>query len=405
MAKNKLVIIDEGHEIRTDTLKNKSGEENGKKAKATMLVCKYAKKVLILTATPFVNRSQEIINLMAMVNGTKPITVSEFKKKYMNDIEALKQYFGCNISYYKCSKDIADPSYPKVIVRTDSKKNGFINLYMNDTYYKKYTDIEKGVAIKNGLKDGKTVSMNFFVGVRQGSNVLDENNPKESPKVKWIWDFLTKSKNGPVLNPKMKTVIFSGFLDSGINGLARMLDDKGIAFSRISGTGLTEKAGDRGRQMPLAERDNEQKRYNHDKSIDKDDYSNILLISAAGGTGLDLKETRNVILLEPQFNVATEEQALGRAIRRDSHKNLSEDERNVNIYKLMLHKPEKRAFDDPSIIPKGKGKSGTTTKWVSADDAISEMELNKQKVIDEFIKTKVIPLSIEHNIMCASKEK
>lgn len=55
--------------------------------------------------------------------------------------------------------------------------------------------------------------------------------------------------------------------------------------------------------------------------------------------GLDLKETRDVILIEASWNPSQEEQVIGRAIRIGSHDKLPPNESFVDIFHLILTKP------------------------------------------------------------------
>lgn len=370
LGKDKLIIIDEAHVLRADTLKSSKGEKGGKNARAAMNVCKYAKKVLLLTATPVVNKESEIINLMSLVDGKDPITKNKFDKHILNDPEELRRYFNCNISYFKCDrlKD-KDSTYPTDITHQ-------VNLKMNKEYYKDYLKVQKNLELEYV---GKTLSNMFYTGVRQMSNNIDYKNPDKSQKVQWIMDFLLNNKNGPVKNPKMKTVIYSNYLQSGIDSIAKLLDDNDIEFSRISGTEMKSEDALRARQMSNKKRTEELNRYN------KGD-SNILLISAAGGTGLNLKATRNFILFEPQWNRAIEEQAIGRAIRSDSHTHLPKDERYVDVYRLRLSKdPTFKEFDDdkPSI-----------------DDYLIDYVFKKDDKLSNFVEKFIKPYSIEVNSYC-----
>ena len=87
--KNKLIIIDEAHNLKFKPnlfkrKKNKDEDEDpftlmevgksmpSKVSKLFIEACGYAKKVLLLTATPVLNRPDEIINMIAMVNGESP---------------------------------------------------------------------------------------------------------------------------------------------------------------------------------------------------------------------------------------------------------------------------------------------------------------------------------------------
>lgn len=369
IAKDNLVIIDEAHEIRTETTIKKKGIRAGFKAQAAIELCKYAKKVLLLTATPLVNYTRDIINLMAMVKGIDPITKTEFNK--LKTLDKLSEYFSCDISYYKCSKDVIDPNYPEVILGGD---HGIIDMYMNDKYYKEYKKIEMNISKKKGIDAGKPVTNMFYKDVRRNSNILDRDHPEISPKIEWISNFLLNNKNGPVKG-NGKTVVYSSFLSFGIDAIAKILRKKHIPFSRISGSTLEDDDDDK-KGMNQTLRQEELEKYNTNKT-------KILLISAAGGTGLNLLGTRNFILTEPQFNNANEEQAIGRAIRNKSHSHLAKKDQNVTIYRLMLHKPK-----------------DNTDKLKSADDSILELGQYKQKMIDEFINDYVIPLSIENNSVC-----
>jgi hypothetical protein len=80
----------------------------------------------------------------------------------------------------------------------------------------------------------------------------------------------------------------------------------------------------------------------------------VLLITGAGGEGLDLKGIRKVILLEKGWTVSSEEQVIGRAVRYRSHEHLPVDERYIDVYHLVMIKPiedenylERKTFDSP----------------------------------------------------------
>jgi len=66
---------------------------------------------------------------------------------------------------------------------------------------------------------------------------------------------------------------------------------------------------------------------NYDGSIVK-----VVLLSQAGGQGLDFANIRQVHILEPWYNLNRLEQVIGRAVRNCSHKALPLKERNVQIF-------------------------------------------------------------------------
>ncbi len=63
------------------------------------------------------------------------------------------------------------------------------------------------------------------------------------------------------------------------------------------------------------------------------DKIKILMITAAGAEGLDLKNIRQVHILEPYWNEVKIEQVIGRAQRRRSHIDLPKNEQNIDIYR------------------------------------------------------------------------
>lgn len=58
----------------------------------------------------------------------------------------------------------------------------------------------------------------------------------------------------------------------------------------------------------------------------------VILLSQAGGQGLDFTNIRQVHILEPWYNMSRIEQVIGRAVRNCSHKNLPLEQRNVQIF-------------------------------------------------------------------------
>ena len=61
-------------------------------------------------------------------------------------------------------------------------------------------------------------------------------------------------------------------------------------------------------------------------------YVKIVLVTQAGSEGLDYKFLRQVHIMEPWYNMSRIEQLIGRAVRNFSHKILSFEKRNVEIF-------------------------------------------------------------------------
>jgi SNF2 family DNA or RNA helicase len=107
----------------------------------------------------------------------------------------------------------------------------------------------------------------------------------------------------------------------------------------------------------------------------------VLLITKAGGEGLDLKGTRDIIIMESSWNRAVEVQVIGRGVRFRSHSDLPEDQRKVDVFYLIMKKPVVKDIDD--IKP-------------SADEMLKTLTEQKQVSIESFVE-KLYPLSIERS--------
>ena len=316
---NTMLVIDESHELRTEyynAIASLPGKDekalkkwlrSGKKGArpkpsisniSTAIKCaKQAKKVLLLTATPVMNKPSDVINLVAMIKGQNPMKEKYFNTKlYTPELDC--KYFKNMFMFYNNKNKT---NYP-------TRTNYLMKIPMTQQYYKEY----KLVAEKKHHLWHNTNPHKYLVGMRQASNDLPN-----SPKYKWVMKLLSKNR---------KTLIYSGFKHHGIYPIMKKLDENKIKYGIISG------------ELTVEERSLAVKQYNEDKI-------KILFITKAGGQGLDLKGTRDVVLLEREWNDPVEEQVVGRAIRYGSHSHLPNDEQNVSVYYLVLTKPKNNADD------------------------------------------------------------
>lgn len=77
----------------------------------------------------------------------------------------------------------------------------------------------------------------------------------------------------------------------------------------------------------------------------------LLLISATGAEGLDLKNVRHIHVLEPYWNWGRVRQVISRGVRNDSHIYLPPDERNVQPYIYLAIPPEGERLPDGGYPP------------------------------------------------------
>jgi hypothetical protein len=190
---------------------------------------------------------------------------------------------------------------------------------MSDEYYESYYKIQRDQLDRVGeavlYKAGSL--QNFFNGVRRASNVGPDL--EYSDKLKAV---ISMVREDVKKNPNIRILIYSSWLGTGIQVLEDVFKGSNIRSATITGkltTFFRKKIVDE---------------YNNLAS-----GLNVLLISKAGGEGLDLKRTRKVYILEPTWNDASIQQIIGRAVRFKSHQDLPVEEQMVDIYRLFLLKP------------------------------------------------------------------
>ena len=366
MCKDRMLIIDEAHNMRTKITFNRAGELKGGKRALALQNCAAldsAKRVLLLTATPIVNKEYDIENLISMVEGRMPLSEKEFWKKLGG--KAFAEYFKCKISMYNPDALQKGADYPEFKIHD-------IYIGMPTFYETEYQRIEDAIKeLKGTTKKGEKAELGaFFVGLRQASNKLDDE--VDSPKIVWLKNFLDT-------HPRGKIVMFSHWLDAGLSAIKKVLTEKDIDYAHIDGS------------IPVERRKQAVEKYNNEEI-------RVLLISKAGGEGLDLKATRYMILMDPGWNPATAEQVIGRGIRYKSHTHLPKSEQFVDIYKLFLVKSaEDRDIKAGKPIPtidEMKYAADSTGYVYAVDLYMRQMAGGKDTKIDEFIE-RLRPYSIE----------
>ncbi len=77
------------------------------------------------------------------------------------------------------------------------------------------------------------------------------------------------------------------------------------------------------------------------------DIIKIIMISPAGAEGINLRNVRQVHIMEPYWNEVRIEQVIGRAIRQCHHSDLPMDERTVDVFRYkMIRKNNKETTDE-----------------------------------------------------------
>lgn len=347
LFKGKCVIVDEAHHLRSETKYNLI-------LTSVLVDCH---RIMLLTATPIVNYINDISPLVNIVKrcDVLPTERDLFNFFYFDEIKLeienkhlLKDKLKGCISYY-CNK--GDPNFPKSevvwerVVMDGGQLAAYekhIRRYVYDYNIATVTDIFN---VKfDALKRGKLNS--FLSATRQISNTVD--NSTDSAKLKLI---LKRVKNNTY-----PAVIYSNFLKNGVYPMAKLLLESGISHKTITGNTHQDKL------MKIVEEYNSRK-------------FDVLLITTAASESLDLKNTKQIHVMEPHWNDAKIQQVIGRTIRYKSHSDLPVNERFVKVFRWISVFPDK-------------------IKNASADEYLLSVTEKKQEILDEFNKM-LIEVSIE----------
>lgn len=372
-----MLIIDEIHNYKKTPILEKLGPVGiaklSKTQKAHLLrgqfmpgrgyyvrkIAKSAKKILGLTATPIVNTIDDLRFPISIITGRDLANRAGDPEEFGEKIgglgtdkakESIIEMSRGLFSFYERPKD--DPRFPGYNIQN-------VYIKMPDDYYKTYTEIEQSVIFED--LDYKTDAAAFFANIRNAVNKID--NTMHSPKVLWaIKKIQDTVKSGG------KVLLYSVWLDSGIKMIADHLKTLGIGHNFITG------------DIPQTKRKDIVKDYNSGKKP-------VLLISKAGGEGLDLKGTTVAIMLEPVWNPATEMQVFGRAVRSGSHLGLPKSKQFVKCYLLFLVKPGERILQSAQDATNHKAimqlQDGSTVFVHAADQLINGFVILKRRAIKE----------------------
>lgn len=394
-------IIDEAHNIR---VKSQTAEQNEKWSHIGIdLISKYADnvKILFLTATPMFDNPREIIwliNVLIRVNNDNcdelDDSIFSKRKEYSltkNGKQSLIRAMRGKVSFLRTGnptsfpiklfeKNITEYQIPKyehgTKIRIDKNDKIYKQLKLtfseiSDEHYqliKKYRKKTKDhfhmsaqqlhnvswYSNQKATLGNTNAGLNKHFYIDNGTytpkepNIL-KNLEKYAPKIKNIINHIIEMDKGIVF-------IYSQFIPAGVIPIMLALEQFGF-------TKYTTNSSINHLKLPTQEKDKIKKRGKYivitsDEKYKSDEkYVNlakshenmdgniikVIIISSTGSEGLDLKYIRQVHILEPHFNFSEIEQAVGRAVRNNSHKELEPEKRNCTVYYHTTTYPEKYA--------------------------------------------------------------
>lgn len=355
---------------------------NNAASKRTQAVIKAApsyKKRILLSGTPIRNYPHElapILRVLSPKDKRVPLDEKEFQNRFIAEkpvkpgfiarlrgakpgIENTPKNLGLLRDVVKGKVDYFAPPKEGYPSRADRIETVPMSSEQADIYNYVTRNANPAIALKVRLnlplskKEQQSLNV-FMTGARVVSNTPRPYGGKgPSPKIEKATQHAVE---GMRADPNFKVLAYSNYLEGGVNEYARHLEKKNIPYRIFSGE-LSDK-----------------KRKEAVDAYNKGEVR-ALLISGAGAEGLDLKGTKLVQVLEPHWNKARTEQAIGRAVRFKSHEHLPEDERHVSVVHYHSAHPEK-----------WYNKYLRVKKPTAADKYLSDLAEKKEKLNQQFLE-------------------
>lgn len=366
---NKFLIVDEAHRAR-----------NPGKTQTALMQSPAAKR-LLLTGSLVYNQPSDMAGPINLVAGraTLPTNPADFEKFFIRNRVEKPGFFGKLMGKEERATSDINPSsreYLRQVLKKyvdyhpgssegfPTREDQVVKVPMHDSQTAIYdTLMDKAPSwVKDRVLSGmpprksETAQLNAFLsGTRQVANTTTpfrSNEPQYQPKIDKAVSELHTMLN---TNPRAKAIVYSNYLDAGINPYKRQLDELKLPYGEFTG------------QMGKSQRDQLVRDYNENKL-------RALLLSSAGGEGLDLKGTSLIQLLEPHWNEEKLKQVIGRGIRFKSHDHLPEEERKVLIQRYLATRPPQGILERLNLRKPGQ----------SVDEYLYGLAQQKEQLNEQF---------------------
>jgi superfamily II DNA or RNA helicase len=294
------------------------------------------------------------------------------KAKSKKQVKSTFRVFSRQASNFVFPEEIHRP-YPDptfIVSLKKNKENKNLNL-KNKINTQKQT--ERIMELEEQANNNGKIASDYKKRINNAIEELVENGEeyftgqgldKLSPKMKIILENVQLSPGLVFIYSNFRTLegveIFSKILD--FNGFVKYGEPNPNNYPTYSIYSGTEDEKDKKKILKIF-------------TSDKNKYGSeikIILATSAGAEGLDLKNIRQIHIMEPYWNQTRIEQVIGRGVRRNSHIALPEKDRNIEIFRYF------------SIFsPKN---SQITRDKLSTDEHIEQLSRKKQYIINELIQ-------------------
>lgn len=350
--------------------------------RAAMRQARDAERLLLLTGTPITNAPTDLAPLISMLTN-KYVDPKEFEDRYVGYKQVRPGLFGWLRGvkpgikpYVKNEKELRRLLEGKIDYQASKTPEG-VNVneqIVRVPLSKEQSKIQHAIRTKipPGFlwkldrefplsKDELRRLNGFLTGLRQvGLSTQPFRADKDplkafdqSAKLQTAFKNLAQTFES---DPRKKALIYSNFVDAGLGPYAAGLARANIPHAFFHGS-ISPKA----RQAAVDA-------YNAGKL-------RALLIGPAGAEGISTKGTSLIQLLDPHWNEARTQQAQGRGLRFDSHKDLPEELKNVAVQRYLNQSEEPGWFGRKFL---GRKRERT------ADEVLERLTAEKEQLNESF---------------------
>lgn len=348
-------------------------------------LARHSHKRLLLTGTPVMNRPEDIASSLALLDP-RPETIRQLLKRTVEGEEGhreeptFEERYGTDPLLVKTARDEAR----KLELLSKFKCTTLFYEPDASTRRESYPSVEEHT-IRVPLTP-QMMDQHFFFASQAP---LGWRRDLESGRIKYA-AWLTKMRQANSAHGDMPKI------DEAVRRIAEAYRDnkKCIAFSFYGTTTWPLK-------NKLAVQGIEAKMYVGGLSAETkqglvDDYNSgrirVLLLSDAGKEGLDLKETSEVHIMEPQWNEDKVQQIIGRAVRFKSHVGLG----HVTVYRYVaIMPPDYQQYWPPH-------RRTNQLFHVTADQALEDISKKKTAVNNRFLDA-IIRIAKRNEMDCLSR--
>lgn len=349
---------------------------------AAMRAARDAKRVMLLTGTPITNAPSDLAPLVSMLQG-KSLAPEEFSDRYVGYEKVNPGWWAWLRGikpgmrpYVKNEKELRELLKGKVDYQPSKTPEGVnvneeivrvpLSKEQQKIQHAIRTKIPPGFLWKLDQefplsKDELSRLNGFLTGLRQvGLSTqpfrADKDPLKAFDQSAKLTTAMKNLQSVLASDPRKKAIIYSNFVDAGINPYAAGLERAKVPYGIFHG-GISAKQ----RQQALND-------FNAGKL-------RALLLGPAAAEGISTKGTSLIQLLDPHWNEARLQQAKGRGLRFDSHAGLPDELRNVAVQRY-LNQSEEPGFFARNIF--GKKRERT------ADEVLERLTAEKEEFNEKF---------------------